>query len=114
MKTAHSPAAKKRKKKTLKAAKGYWGQRSKNLRRATESVRRALAYAYRDRRNKKRDFRALWITRINAALKAQGFSYREFISSLKKKNILLSRDILAQLASEEPDAFKELVEFVRK
>ena len=113
MRTRHAVAAKKRKKKTLKSAKGFWGGRSKRLRRAKEFSRRALAYAYRDRRAKKRVFRSLWITRINAASREEGLRYRELIDALKKKNILLSRDILAQIASEEPAAFKKLIELAK-
>ena len=113
MKTKHSVPSRRRRKKILKTAKGFWGDRSKQYRRAKESVRRALAYAYRDRRAKKREFRSLWILRINAAVKERGLSYREFISSLKKKNILLSRDILAQIAAEEPGVFDKIVELAR-
>jgi len=113
MKTKHSPAARRKRKKVLDEAKGFWGRRSKQHRRAEESVRRALSYAYRDRRVKKREFRSLWITRINAALKERGSSYREFIHQLKEKNILLSRDILAQIAAEEPQVFDKLIEFVK-
>lgn len=113
MKTKRSVAGRKRRKKVLKLAKGYWGERSKRYRRAIESTRRALAYAYRDRRTKKREFRSLWIIRINAAVRNRGLTYRAFISGLKNKNILLSRDTLAQLASEEPGAFDKLVEIVK-
>lgn len=113
MKTKHSTARKKRKKKVLALAKGYWGKRSKVYRRAQETVRRALVYAYRDRRRKKREFRSLWITRINAAARARGLTYREFIYGLKEANIALSRDILAHLAAEEPQVFDKLVEIVK-
>jgi len=113
MKTKHSPAARKKRKKVLDAAKGFWGDRSKQHRRAEESVRRALAYAYRDRRVKKREFRSLWITRINAAVKERGMSYRGFIHRLKEKNILLSRDVLAQIAADESQAFDKLIEFIK-
>jgi len=114
MKVKHSVAAKKRKKKVLKLTKGYWGRRSKVYRRAREFSRRALVYAYRDRRAKKREFRSLWITRINAAARNRGLTYREFIAGLKKKNILLSRNILAQIASEEPLVFDKLTEIVKR
>ncbi|MFH1768988.1 MAG: 50S ribosomal protein L20 [Candidatus Omnitrophota bacterium] len=114
MRTTHSVAAKKRKKKILALAKGFWGQRSRTYRRAKESVRRALAYAYRDRRAKKRDFRSLWIIRINAAARANGMPYRHFIAGLKKKQIMLSRDILADIASEEPAVFEQIVELVKQ
>ncbi|MBD3245733.1 MAG: 50S ribosomal protein L20 [Candidatus Omnitrophica bacterium] len=112
MKTSHSPARRRKKKKVLHSAKGYWGDRSKQYRRAVETVRRALAYAYRDRRVKKREFRSLWITRINAAARAEGLSYRELMHVLKKKNVLLSRDMLAKIAAEQPDAFQQLVQQV--
>ncbi len=111
---AHSVTKKKRVKKTLKHAKGAWGRRSKNIRRAKETVDRALAYAQRDRKTKKRDFRRLWITRINAGAKERGLKYNEFISLLKKNNIILSRDILARLAVEEPQAFDKLVETIKE
>lgn len=113
MKVNNAPASKRRRKKVLDKAKGFWGDRSKQQRRAEESVRRSLAYAYRDRRVKKRDFRSLWIVRINAALRARGTEYHEFIHKLKEKNILLSRNILAQIAAEEPEAFDKLMEFVK-
>lgn len=113
MKTKHATASKKRKKKTLKLAKGYRGKRSKVYRRARESVRRALVYAYRDRRRKKREFRALWITRINAAARTRGLTYREFMHGLKQENISLTRDILASLAAEEPRVFDKLVEIIK-
>jgi len=114
MKTKHAVASRKRKKKVLEQAKGYWGRRSKNYRRAIETVRRAGAYAYRDRRRKKREFRSLWITRINAAVRERGLSYREFIHRLKEHNISLSRDSLAMLAAEEPKVFDQLVEELKE
>lgn len=114
MKTSFAVAAKKRKKKVFSQTKGFWGKRANVYRRAIETLRRGLAYAYRDRRVKKREFRALWITRINAAAREQGLNYGEFMHALKKKNITLSRDILAMLAAEEPTAFAKLVEAVKK
>ena len=113
MKTNHAVASRKRKKKVLQAAKGYWGERSKKYRRAIETLRRALVYAYRDRRTKKRLFRSLWITRLNAAVRERGLSYREFIHKLKEKDILLSRNILAKIAAEYPDVFDKIVETVK-
>ncbi|MFH1505352.1 MAG: 50S ribosomal protein L20 [Candidatus Omnitrophota bacterium] len=109
MKVSYSVASRKKRKKILKAAKGYWGQRSKIYRRAIETLRRAYAYAYAHRRTKKREFRSLWIIRINAAATERGISYREFIHALKEKKILLSRDILSQIASEHPKIFDEIV-----
>ena len=114
MKVNHSVASRKRKKKVLKAASGYWGERSRRYRRAIETLRRAYAFAYTHRRLKKRTFRSLWITRINAALSQRGLSYREFINSLKKKKILLSRDILAKIAAEHPEVFDKITEAVKK
>ena len=110
MKVRHSAAARRRKKKVLELAKGYKGERSKQHRRAVETLRRAGAFAYRDRRAKKREFRSLWIVRINAAVRERGLSYREFISRLKEKNVLLSRDILAKIAAEFPEVFDRIAE----
>lgn len=110
MKVKAAVASRKRKKKVLKAAKGYWGLRSKTYKRAIETLRRAYAFAYRHRRTKKREFRSLWITRINAALDDSGISYRKFIHSLSEKNILFSRDILAKLAAEHKEVFEKIVE----
>jgi len=114
MKVKHSVASRKRTKKVLKAAKGYWGKRSKNYRRAAETLRRAYAFAYKHRRTKKREFRSLWITRINAAAAKNGISYRELIHSLKEKEVLLSRNILARIAAEHPEVFDKIVEAVKK
>jgi len=105
-----SVAAKKRKKRVLEAAKGYRADRSKRFRRAKETLNRAMRYSTRDRKARKRMFRQLWITRINAATRAQGVLYKDFIAGLKKKNILLSRDILAELAVHEPKVFAKIVE----
>lgn len=112
---ARSPvASRKRKKKVLKQAKGYWGRRSKNYRRAAETVRRAHVYAYNHRRRKKREFRALWITRLNAAARERGLSYRELIHQLSEKNIILSRNVLALIASENPEVFDQIVDKIKK
>jgi len=113
MKAKNIVAAKKKKKKVLDRAKGFWGKRSKLIRRAKESTRRAGAYAYRDRRNKKRSFHGLWIIRINAAARERGLRYTDFMAGLKLNNVLLSRNILAQIAAEEPKAFDKLVELVQ-
>ncbi len=102
--------ARRRRNKVLKLAKGYRGARSKLFRSATEAVDRALNYAYRDRRVKKRDFRALWIVRINAAARDNGLSYSRLIHGLKKAEIGLDRKIMAQLAVDDPKAFTALVE----
>jgi len=114
MKTKHSVASRKRKKKVLKQAKGYWGERSRKHRRAAETLRRAYSYAYRDRRMKKRSFRSLWIIRINAAAAEQGMSYRDLMHALKVKKVILSRDILAQIAAEHGEVFCEIVKKVKK
>ena len=100
----------KRRKRIIKQAKGYWGRRKKNIRRAKETLIRALAYAYRDRRQKKRDFRRLWIVRINAAVRPFGLSYSKFIAALKKAEIDLDRKSLSELAIRDPEGFKAVVE----
>ncbi len=99
-----------RRKKVLKAAKGYRGARSKLYKTAKESVERAWQYAYRDRRQKKRDFRRLWIARINAAVREYDINYSTFINLLKEKGITLDRKQLADLAVSDPAAFKKVVE----
>lgn len=99
-----------RRNKVLKLAKGYRGARGKLFRSATEAVDRALNYAFRDRRVKKRDFRALWIARINAAARDNGMSYSRLIHGLKKAEVGLDRKILAQLAVVDPQAFAQIVE----
>jgi large subunit ribosomal protein L20 len=113
-KVKHSPARRKRKKKLLKQAKGYYGDRSKQYQQARRTVTRALVYAYRDRRAKKRDFRRLWIARINAACRASGIKYSQFINGLKKAKISLDRKILADLAVRDSQAFNKLVEIVKE
>lgn len=114
MRSTNAAASRKRKKKVLKAAKGYWGQRSKIYRRAIETLRRAYAFAYTHRRLKKREFRSLWIIRINAAVRNEGITYQEFIHGLKESKILLSRDILAQLAAQHPEVFAAIINKVKK
>lgn len=99
-----------RRKKVLKQAKGYYGSKSTLYRTANEQVMNSLAYAYRDRKNRKRDFRKLWITRINAAVRTEGLSYSTFISGLKKSGIELNRKTLSELAINNPEEFKKLVE----
>ena len=102
-------ASKARKKKILKQAKGYFGRRKNVWTVAKNAVEKGLQYAYRDRRAKKRNFRALWIMRINAAARLNGLTYSEFISKLKSNNIEINRKVLADLAVNNPNAFKELV-----
>ena len=102
-----------RHKKIIKMAKGYWGQRKNVFRRAKETVERALVYAYRDRKQKKRDFRRLWQIRINAAARLNGLNYSKFIGGLKKAGIELDRKVLANLAINEPEIFSKLVEIAK-
>ena len=109
----HAVATKKRKKKVLKLAKGYWGGRSRLFRTAQEAVDRAQAYAYRDRRQRKRDFRRLWISRINAAARLNGVSYSQLVHGLDNAGIEISRKILADLAVRDPSAFTAVVEQAR-
>ena len=110
MRVKKSVASRKRRKRILKQAKGYWGRRKNNLSKAKETLLRALAYAYRDRRQRKRDFRRLWIIRINAAVRPLGFSYSKFIAALKKAEIELDRKSLSELAIRDPEGFKAVVE----
>jgi large subunit ribosomal protein L20 len=104
---------KKRRKKVLKQAKGYWGRRSKLYRTAKDAVAKSLTYAYRDRKNKKRTFRALWIARISAACRSQGINYSRFMNGLKRLEISLNRKALSNMAIEEPETFTELVNKVK-
>ena len=113
-KAKHSVATRKKKKKILKLAKGYWGDRSKQYQQAKRTLMHALKYAYRDRRNKKREIRGLWIARINAACREVGITYSAFMSGLKKSKITLDRKILADLAVRDSSAFKKLVDTVKK
>jgi len=108
------PATRKRKKKFLKRAKGFWGGRHRLYRTARETVQRALAFATRDRRKKKRHFRNLWVIRINAACRRNGISYSSFIAGLKRAKISLDRKALAELAVRDDQAFKELVNLANK
>ena len=101
---------KNRRKKILKQAKGYWGGRSKLLRTAKDAVAKSLTYAYRDRKNRKRVFRSLWITRISAACQLNGITYSRFINGLKAAGIELNRKILSNLAIEDAQGFKALVD----
>ncbi|HIJ94687.1 MAG TPA: 50S ribosomal protein L20 [Desulfuromonadales bacterium] len=100
--------ARRRRNKVLKLAKGYRGARSKLFRSATEAVDRALNYAFRDRRVKKRDFRSLWIVRINAAARLNGLSYSKFIFGLKKADVQIDRKVLADIAVSDPNGFAQI------
>src|SRR4030042_5149558 len=110
MRIKHSVPSHRRKKRVLERAKGFWGDRSRRYRRAVETLRRGGVFAYRDRKTKKRLFRALWITRINAALRMRGLTYGVFIHQLKQKGIIFSRDILAKIAAEHPQIFDKIIE----
>ena len=102
----------KRHRKIVKQAKGYYGVRKSNFRAAKDAVERSMQFSYRDRRQKKRTIRSLWIIRINAGVREHGLTYSKFINSLKEKNILLNRKTLAYLAVNEPDTFSEIVKSV--
>ena len=103
-----------RRKKTLKQAKGYWGRKHSSYRLANEQVMRSDAYAYRDRRTRKRDFRRLWITRINAAARQEGMSYSQLIHGLQKAEVDVNRKMLADIAVHDPDGFRRFVELARE
>ncbi len=112
--SVNAVASRKRRKKILKAAKGYFGARSKVYTVAKNAVERAMQYAYRDRRTKKRAFRRLWIARINAAVRQHGLTYSKFMHLLSKSDIGLNRKVLADLAMNHPDTFKAIVDTVKK
>ena len=114
MRVKRGVPARARHNKILKAAKGMQHNRTRSYRLAKQAVVRALQYAYRDRRNKKRDFRRLWITRINAAARLSGMSYSTFIAGLKKKGIEVNRKMLADLAVTDAAAFAQLVEMAKE
>jgi len=111
--SVNAVASRARRKKILKQAKGYFGRRKNVWTVAKNAVEKGLQYAYRDRRAKKRTFRALWITRINAGARLHGMSYSEFMGKIKANNIELNRKVLADLAMNHPDAFKAVVEKVK-
>lgn len=104
-----SVASRERRRKILKLAKGYWGRRKNVWTVAKNAVEKGLVYAYRDRKQKKREFRSLWIQRINAASRQEGLSYSQFIGKLNKSGIQLNRKVLADLALNDPQAFKAVV-----
>ena len=106
--------ARKRRKKILKLAKGFRGSHSRLFKMANQQVMKALRNAYRDRRKRKRDFRRLWIARINAATRQHGISYSKFMGQLKQADIQLNRKMLAQLAATDPDSFSKIVELAGK
>ena len=96
-------------KKVLKAVKGQWGRRKNTIRVARQAMEKSMQYAYRDRRNKKREFKSLWIQRINAGVRGEGHTYSKFIYALSKSGIKLDRKILAEIAYDNPEAFKTIV-----
>ncbi len=106
-------AARKKRKKVLKRTKGYWGRRSNVWTVAKNAYEKGLSYGYRDRRKKKSEFRALWIQRINAAVREHGMSYSEFMGKLKKHEIDINRKVLADLAMNDPQAFEAIVKKVK-
>ena len=111
--SVNAVAARRRRKKVLNMAKGYWGSRSKVFTVAKNTVEKGLQYAYRDRKVKKREFRGLWIQRINAGAREYGISYSQLIGKLASKNIGLNRKVLADLAMNHKDAFKAIIEKVK-
>lgn len=106
--------ARKKRRGVLKLAKGYYGAKSRSYRNAKQQVMKSLQYQYRDRRNKKRDIRRLWITRINAAARLNGLSYSVFMNGLKKAGVELDRKVLADMAVNDPAAFAAVVEVAKK
>lgn len=110
-KAKNNVASRKRRRKILKQSKGYWGSRGNVLTIAKNAVEKGLVHAYRDRKTKKRIYRQLWITRINAAVRPHGLSYSKFINALDNKGVVINRKVLANLAVDNPDAFSELVKF---
>jgi large subunit ribosomal protein L20 len=111
--SVNSVASRKRRKKILKAAKGYFGRRKNVYTVAKNAVEKGMLYAYRDRKNNKRNFRSLWIVRINAAARLHGMSYSQFMGKVKVNSIELNRKVLADLAVNNPDAFKAVVEKIK-
>ena len=111
---SNAVARKRRKKKVLDRAKGYYGRKHSSYRFANEQVMRSGQYAYRDRRNRKREFRRLWITRINAAARREGMSYSEFIHGLDQAGVEVNRKLLADIAVTDPDGFRRFVELARE
>ena len=111
--SVNAVASRRRRKKILKLARGYWGSRSKVYTIAKNTVEKGLQYAYRDRKTKKREFRALWIQRINAGAREHGLSYSQLMGKLSQKQIGLNRKVLADLAMNNPSAFKAVVDTVK-
>ena len=115
MSRSTNPVARhRRKKKVLKQARGYYGRKHSSYRFANEQLMRSDAYAYRDRRNRKRDFRRLWITRIHAAARREGMSYSQFMHGLNEAGVEVNRKMLADIAVNDPDGFRRFVELARE
>ncbi|MFY0606826.1 MAG: 50S ribosomal protein L20 [Cyclobacteriaceae bacterium] len=114
MRSVNHVASRARRKKTMKLAKGYWGRRKNVWTVAKNAVEKGMVYAYRDRKAKKREFRALWIQRINAGVREYDLSYSQFMGALKKANVEINRKVLADLAMNHPDAFKAIVDLAKK
>lgn len=111
--SVNSVASRRRRKKLLELAKGFWGKRKNVLTVAKHTIEKGLGYAYRDRKTKKRHFRALWIQRINAGVRLHGMSYSQFIGKVNSKNLGLNRKVLADLAMNHPETFKSVVDAVK-
>lgn len=109
MRVKTGPVTRQRRKRMLKLAKGYWGHKSIGFKVAKQQVAKSLVYAFRDRKQLKRDFRKLWIARINAAVRPHGISYSKFMNGLKKANIQINRKMLSELAIHQPEAFELLI-----
>ena len=114
MRATNAPASRERRRRRLELAKGFYGARSKLFRTATEAVDRAMRLATAHRKLKKRDFRQLWIARINAATRAEGISYSKFIAGLTKAGVTLNRKMLSEIAIQDPAGFKTIVEIAKK
>ncbi|MEF3279857.1 MAG: 50S ribosomal protein L20 [Elusimicrobiota bacterium] len=114
MRIKYSVARNRRKKRIFKLAKGFYGDKSRRLRMATQQVKKSLTRAFIDRRKKKRDMRSLWIVRLNAAVREFGISYSKFIGGLKKANIELNKKMLSEIAINDPNSFKALVDIAKK
>ena len=112
--TTNAVARKKRKKKVLKAARGYYGRKHSSYRYANEQLMRSGAYAYRDRRVRKREFRRLWIIRINAAARKEGLSYSQFMHGLQEAGVEVNRKVLADIAVNDPEGFRRFVDLARE
>ncbi|OQA26406.1 MAG: 50S ribosomal protein L20 [Verrucomicrobia bacterium ADurb.Bin345] len=110
----NAPASRRRRKRRLALASGFRGARSKLFRQATEAVDRAMVMHYKHRKHRKREFRALWITRLSAACKARGFSYNRLVEGLAKAQVLMNRKMLSEIAIHDPDGFTQIVELAKK